>query len=120
MRNVNLANAKAHLSQLVERAAAGDTVRITRRGKPVAQITAIKRPRKRIDLASPSCADRHDADAAGVRPRARSTIAGPGPLLTLYLDTRCSLQRSRTRLRPGACRLGLASRSPAASRSATG
>jgi prevent-host-death family protein len=52
MRNVNLANAKAHLSQLVERAAAGDTVRITRRGKPVAQITAIKRPHKRIDLAA--------------------------------------------------------------------
>jgi prevent-host-death family protein len=50
VRNVNLANAKAHLSELVERAAAGDTVRITRRGMPVAQITAIKRPRKRIDL----------------------------------------------------------------------
>ena len=32
-------------------------------------------------------ADRHDADAAGVRPRLRSAIAGPGPLLTLYLDT---------------------------------
>ena len=52
MRNVNLANAKAHLSQLVERAAAGDTVRITRRGKPVAQITAIRTPRKRIDLSA--------------------------------------------------------------------
>jgi antitoxin (DNA-binding transcriptional repressor) of toxin-antitoxin stability system len=34
------------------RAAAGDTVRITRRGKPVAQITAIKTPRKRIDLSA--------------------------------------------------------------------
>ena len=52
MRNVNLADAKAHLSKLVERAAAGDTVRITRRGKPVAQITAVQTPRKRIDLSA--------------------------------------------------------------------
>jgi prevent-host-death family protein len=49
MESVNLADAKAHLSELVERAAAGDIVRITRRGKPVAQITAIKAARKRID-----------------------------------------------------------------------
>ncbi len=49
MQNVNLAHAKAHLSELIERAAAGDTVRITRRGKPVAQITAIRKPHKRID-----------------------------------------------------------------------
>jgi prevent-host-death family protein len=52
MRNVNLVDAKAHLSKLVERAAAGDTVRITRRGKPVAQITAVKTPRKRIDVSA--------------------------------------------------------------------
>ena len=52
MRNVSLAIAEAHLSQLVERAAAGDTVRITRRGKPVAQITAVKTARKRINLAA--------------------------------------------------------------------
>jgi prevent-host-death family protein len=47
---VNLAEAKARLSELVERAAAGDTVRITRRGKPVAQITAVQKPRKPVDL----------------------------------------------------------------------
>jgi prevent-host-death family protein len=52
MRKVNLADAKAHLSKLVEWAAAGDTVRITRRGKPVAQITAVQTPRKRIDLSA--------------------------------------------------------------------
>ena len=52
LRNVNLADAKAHLSKLVERAAAGETVRITRRGKPVAQITAVQTPRKRIDLSA--------------------------------------------------------------------
>jgi prevent-host-death family protein len=48
--NVNLVDAKAHLSKLVGRAAAGDRVRITRRGKPVAQITAVQIPRKRIDV----------------------------------------------------------------------
>ena len=52
LRNVNLADAKAHLSKLVEWAAAGDTVCITRRGKPVAQITAVQTPRKRIDLSA--------------------------------------------------------------------
>jgi len=52
METVNLADAKARLSELVERAAAGETVRISRRGKPVAQITSITAPRKRIDIAS--------------------------------------------------------------------
>jgi prevent-host-death family protein len=52
MGSVNLADAKAHLSELVERAAAGDPVCITRRGKPVAQITAAETPRKRIDLSA--------------------------------------------------------------------
>ncbi len=50
MGTVNLAEAKAHLSELVERAAAGDTVCIVRRGKPVAQITAVETPRKPVDL----------------------------------------------------------------------
>lgn len=52
MRTVNLAQAKAQLSALVERAAAGETVCITRRGKPIAQLTAVARPRKRIDVAA--------------------------------------------------------------------
>jgi len=50
MNSVNLADAKAHLSELIERAAAGAPVRITRGGKLVAQITAVETPRKRIDL----------------------------------------------------------------------
>jgi hypothetical protein len=37
MEAVTLADAKARLSELVERAASGETVSITRRGKPVAQ-----------------------------------------------------------------------------------
>jgi len=52
MRNVNLVDARAHLSKLVGRAAAGDSVLITRRGKPVAQITAVQIPRKRIDVSA--------------------------------------------------------------------
>ncbi len=51
MKQVNLAEAKAHLSELVERAAAGEPVCITRRGKPAAQLSAVGTPRKRIDSA---------------------------------------------------------------------
>ncbi|MER8553853.1 MULTISPECIES: type II toxin-antitoxin system prevent-host-death family antitoxin [unclassified Mesorhizobium] len=46
---VNLADAKAHLSELVDRVEAGDSIDITRRGKPVARLTAVARPRRRID-----------------------------------------------------------------------
>ncbi len=52
MRSVNLAEAKAHLSELVERAAAGEPVCITRRGKPIAQISAVAPSRKPIDIAA--------------------------------------------------------------------
>ncbi|MBV8765821.1 MAG: type II toxin-antitoxin system Phd/YefM family antitoxin [Hyphomicrobiales bacterium] len=48
---VNLADAKAHLSELVDRVEAGDSIDITRRGKPVARLSAVKRPRRRIDAA---------------------------------------------------------------------
>ncbi|HEX8217490.1 MAG TPA: type II toxin-antitoxin system prevent-host-death family antitoxin [Allosphingosinicella sp.] len=47
---VNLSDAKARLSELVERAEAGEEVTITRRGKPVARIVAIEKPRKPLDL----------------------------------------------------------------------
>ena len=50
MKTVSLAEAKAHLSELVSLASEGDTVQITRRGKPVAQITPIEKPRKPIDF----------------------------------------------------------------------
>ena len=49
---VTLAAAKAHLSALVEQAAMGEEVRITRRGRTVARITAVARPRKPIELAA--------------------------------------------------------------------
>ncbi len=46
---INLADAKARLSELVDRIEAGDSIDITRRGKPVARLTAVARPRKPID-----------------------------------------------------------------------
>ncbi|MDM8352942.1 type II toxin-antitoxin system Phd/YefM family antitoxin [Brevundimonas diminuta] len=48
---INLADAKAHLSELVDRVEAGDSIDITRRGKPVARLTAVARPRQPIDAA---------------------------------------------------------------------
>jgi len=52
LRRVNLADAKAHLGELIEETAAGNPVCITRRGKPVAQLIAADRPRKPIDMAA--------------------------------------------------------------------
>nr|WP_294516265.1 type II toxin-antitoxin system prevent-host-death family antitoxin [uncultured Rhodopila sp.] len=50
MDDVNLADAKAHLSELVARAEAGEAIRISRRGKPVVQLTPLAQSRKPIDL----------------------------------------------------------------------
>lgn len=50
MDTVSLADAKARLSELIDRVEAGETVCITRRGKPIAQITWIEKPRKPIDV----------------------------------------------------------------------
>ncbi|WP_189620335.1 type II toxin-antitoxin system Phd/YefM family antitoxin [Novosphingobium colocasiae] len=52
MNTINLADAKAHLSELVDRVEAGDSIDITRRGKPVARLTGVERPRRSIDVAS--------------------------------------------------------------------
>lgn len=49
MSAINLADAKAHLSELVDRVEAGDSIDITRRGKPVARLTTVITPRKAID-----------------------------------------------------------------------
>jgi prevent-host-death family protein len=46
---INLADAKAHLSELVDRVEAGDSIEITRRGKPVARLISVASPRKRVD-----------------------------------------------------------------------
>lgn len=52
MDTIGRAEAKARLSELVDRAEAGESIDITRRGKTVARLTAVARPRKRIDLAA--------------------------------------------------------------------
>ncbi len=52
MGHVNLAEAKAHLSELVARAEAGESIQISRRGKPVAQLTSLSPPRKPLDVAA--------------------------------------------------------------------
>jgi len=52
MADVSLAEAKARLSELVERANRGEAVLITRRGKKVARIIGVAQARKAIDLAA--------------------------------------------------------------------
>ena len=51
MDTVSLADAKAHLSELVDRVEAGDSIEITRRGKRVARLSAVAKPRKPVDIA---------------------------------------------------------------------
>jgi len=69
MDGISLAEAKARLSELIDRVEAGDSIEITRRGKAVARLTAVHPPRKRIDkkrlealTASMSPADEGAAD----------------------------------------------------------
>lgn len=50
-RTVSIAEAKARLSELVAAAEAGEDVVISKRGKPVAQLVALRQPRQPVDLA---------------------------------------------------------------------
>ena len=50
-KTVSLADAKAHLSELADLAATGETVLITKRGKPVVRLSKPETPRKPVDLA---------------------------------------------------------------------
>ena len=50
MRTVSVAEAKAHPSDLVSKVAAGETVTITKHGKPIAQLAAFDEPRETVDL----------------------------------------------------------------------
>jgi prevent-host-death family protein len=52
MVDVNLADAKARFSQLVNRVAAGETVQIVKHGKRVAKLVAAEEPKRPIDLAA--------------------------------------------------------------------
>jgi antitoxin (DNA-binding transcriptional repressor) of toxin-antitoxin stability system len=50
MVTVNLARAKAHLSELLDKVEAGEEVIITRRGRPVAQIRQAVPPKQPLPL----------------------------------------------------------------------
>ncbi len=50
MLTVNLAHAKAHLSELLDKVEAGEEVVITRHGKPVAHMRQAVPPKKPIDV----------------------------------------------------------------------
>lgn len=52
MERIPLADAKAHLSELIDRVMDGGSIDITRRGKPVARLSALRTPRKAVDLAA--------------------------------------------------------------------
>ena len=49
MDTISVADAKARLSEVIDRVLAGEPVQITRRGKPVVQVTAIAPLRPLID-----------------------------------------------------------------------
>jgi prevent-host-death family protein len=51
MGTIALADARKRLSNLIDLVEAGDTIEITRHGKPVARLAAIPGPRRRVDIA---------------------------------------------------------------------
>ena len=48
MATISVADAKAHLSELIDRAESGEQIVITRHGRPVAQLSAAVTPKKPI------------------------------------------------------------------------
>lgn len=52
MMDVTLADARAHLSELLNRVVYGESVRITRRGKPIAQLSAVTCARAPVSLSA--------------------------------------------------------------------
>lgn len=49
-RSVSVADAKAHLSELLVAVESGETIEITRRGKPVATLHSVLHAKKPVDL----------------------------------------------------------------------
>lgn len=52
MSAINLTQARVRLGKLIDRVEAGDEIAITRRGKPVALLTAVIQPRRPVELAA--------------------------------------------------------------------
>jgi prevent-host-death family protein len=50
-RTVSVAEAKAHLSELIAAAEAGEDVVITRRGRPIVGLVRLETAKKKVDLA---------------------------------------------------------------------
>lgn len=50
MRTVSLAEAKAHLSELLDQVEAGEDLVITRHGRPVAHVRAVSRPKQPVPV----------------------------------------------------------------------
>lgn len=51
MTAMSITEARRRLSEMVRRVAAGETLEITRHGRPVARLSSVPAPRKPIDLA---------------------------------------------------------------------
>jgi prevent-host-death family protein len=49
-RTVKLADAKAHLSELTDRAEHGEEIVITKRGRPVAVLSPVRRAKEPVDV----------------------------------------------------------------------
>jgi prevent-host-death family protein len=47
--NISLAEAKTHLSELIDQVSKGEEITITKRGKPVAQLSSVGPKRRPID-----------------------------------------------------------------------
>ena len=50
METVSLAEAKAHLSQLIDKVESGEEIVITRHGRAVARVAPVEQPKKPLDL----------------------------------------------------------------------
>ena len=74
---ISLGEAKAHLSELADRASAGESVVITRRGKAVARIRGLQSDSKPIDVdVLRALTQRQTSATAEAAPGALSTIRG--------------------------------------------
>ena len=73
MKHVSLADAKAHLSELVSQAEEGETIQITRRGKVVACLVPAETDRPKIDI---EALKRHQASLGGPRENTEDALRG--------------------------------------------